>query len=144
MPLFFLEETMIKYIINTAYGSNVYKINKVVNETKNNLSIVKRICKENLFSYEGYLAAVKYKFNKYHLIPVVINKDNIFIPTKRVRDYENIWINLPQILLIEENENQTVITFRDYDKLVVSIKMEMLLKRVDLAGKILKYKLNIL
>ena len=133
---------MIKYITNTVYGCNIYHTTHQTSLNINNLSLVKKMCLEELFSYEGYLKGVKAKFGSVRLIPVYINKNILLIPTKRVRDYENIWLNYSQILLIESSDNKTKVTFKDYTNITINIKYHNFIKRIKLAKKIINYKLS--
>ncbi|NLL69266.1 MAG: hypothetical protein GX232_03565 [Acholeplasmataceae bacterium] len=131
---------MIKYLINTPYGCDIIYKDKVVSSKRNNLSIIKSYCLKELFTYEGYIKAIKSLFGDVQLIPVVINSSNIFIPTKRVRDYDNIWINIGAVILIEDENNQTNLTFKDYKKLTINIKYQKFIKRVEFSKIILDYK----
>lgn len=131
---------MIKYLINTPYGCNIIYKDKTITSKRNNLSIIKSYCLKELFTYEGYIKAIKSLFGDVQLIPVVINSNNIFIPTKRVRDYDNIWINISAVILIEEKNSQTTLTFKDYQKLTINIKYQKFIKRVEFSKTILDYK----
>lgn len=131
---------MIKYIVNTPYGSKIIKSNKILLSKDNNLTIIKKMCIENLFTYEGYLKAINKLFSKKHNIPVFINRDNQFIPIKRVRDYDNIWVNYSQVLTYKKYDNQTVIIFKDYQQLEINLKVNLFEKRVKMLYEIYRYK----
>ncbi|MDO9629276.1 MAG: competence protein ComK, partial [Acholeplasmataceae bacterium] len=75
------------------------------------LSYIKRLCVDHLFTYEGYLKAVKKKFDMSYKIPLYISDTIQLIPTKRTRDYENIWINYASIFRIEVDQQIQKITF---------------------------------
>ncbi|MGI6781548.1 MAG: competence protein ComK [Acholeplasmataceae bacterium] len=135
---------MIKYMINTPYGSNIFKTNQIVEmSSKNNLSIIKQICLQNLFTYEGYIKAVTKIFSKKYNIPVYIDQNHMFIPIRRVRDYENTWINYATVLTYEPYENQVLITFKDYDRLIINMKYNLFHKRVETLNKIINYTVKI-
>lgn len=131
---------MIKYIVNTSYGSKIIKLNQIEESKLNNLSIIKKLFIENLCTYEGYIKAVSKTFNIKHNIPVVINKDNLFIPLKRVRDYDNIWINYASIITYKQSNNMTTIIFFDHEELIINLKYSLFTKRVELLEKIIRYK----
>ncbi|MGI6787522.1 MAG: competence protein ComK [Acholeplasmataceae bacterium] len=131
---------MIKYIINTPYGSNIIKENEIIESKDSNLSIIKKICLDNLFTYDGYLKAINKIFNKKHNIPVYVNKKNLFIPLKRVRDYDNIWINYASILTYKSYDKKTLIIFNDYEKMIINLKYDLFKKRVELLSNIIMYK----
>lgn len=133
---------MIKYIINTPYGSKIFKLYEIIESKLNNLSIIKRLFIENLCTYEGYIKAVSKTFNIKHNIPVVINKDNLFIPLKRVRDYDNIWINYSSVITYNKFENQTIIIFKDFEQKVINLKYNIFLKRVETLKQIMKHKIK--
>jgi len=131
---------MIKYIINTPYGSKIFKSDEIIESKLNNLSIIKRLFIKNLCTYEGYIKAVNKTFNIKHNIPVVINKDNLFIPLKRVRDYDNIWINYAAVITYKQSNNMTTIIFFDHEELIINLKYSLFTKRVELLKKIIRYK----
>lgn len=133
---------MIKYIINTPYGSKIIKQGEIVESKLNNLSIIKRLCLQNLFTYEGYLKAATKIFNVKHNIPVYINKDNLFIPIKRVRDYDNIWINYQMVVTYYKTQDKTTVVFNDYEKIIINLKYNLFHKRVELLNHIIKYQIT--
>jgi competence transcription factor ComK len=111
---------MINYIINTQLGTKIYQENGIKYEKYTNLTYIKKLCLEAMFSYEGYLKAVKkiYKFK--YKIPVYINNSLMFIQTKRARDYDNIWINYASIKDIKCVEEFIEIIF--YNNEMIQIK----------------------
>lgn len=140
----FLLKTMIKYIINNAYGSTIYQYDKTTQSSANNLSIIKKLCLKHLFTYDGYLKAVQKTFNKFHQLPVYLNDNMIFIPIKRVRDYDNIWINYAQVISSQKQNNKTLIIFKNYSQLEIDLKYRQWSDRIVLAEAIKAYKHSIL
>jgi competence transcription factor ComK len=102
---------MILYIENTAEGSILYQEETIIKLTMSNLSYIKKKCLESLFTYEGYLKAVQKKIGLKYKVPVYIDDVTRMIPTKRVRDYDNIWINHAAIRELVEGIDGTDIYF---------------------------------
>ena len=65
----------------------------------------------HLFTYEGYLKAVKHVFNYGYRIPVYINPHMMMFSTKNVRDYDNVWINYASIVSINYIGNRIRLGF---------------------------------
>ncbi|MBE0701215.1 MAG: competence protein ComK, partial [Acholeplasmataceae bacterium] len=84
---------MIEYIINNHLGSMVYQEDQTVQHAKRNLCLIKSMCIEHFFTLEGYCYAVKKKLRFSYRVPLYLDEDHQFLPTQRLRDYENIWIN---------------------------------------------------
>ena len=133
---------MIEYIINNTSGCLVFQDGISMQHSKTNLSVVKQLCMKNLFTYEGYLKSVRYLFDKHYLIPVYVNETLMLIPTKRVRDYENIWINFMAIEDIQKTEYGTCILFFSKIKLNVNLKIETLQKQIQYLKEIRNHKVK--
>lgn len=134
---------MIKYIINNAFGSTIYKTSGNSLSKKSNLSIIKDLCIKHLFTYEGYLKACKKIFNKTQLVPVYISPYLQFLPTKRVRDYENIWINFSAIKTYKKYENnKTKLIFKDNKFLIINMRYHLFEKNILFLEKLKKYKVK--
>lgn len=131
---------MIKYIVNTAYGSKIFKVGSIEESKDNNFTIIKKLCIGNLFSYEGYIKAINKIFSKKHNIPVYINDKNIFIPIKRIRDYDNIWINYATILTYRSDNEKVIVIFKDFDELMIDLNYRLFSKRINLLNEIVVYK----
>lgn len=84
---------MIEYIVNTPKGSKIYKSDEIIESTNRNLFHIQLLCKKFLFTYEGYLEAVKQIIQLKYQIPIVLSNQLVLFPIKRVRDFDNIWIN---------------------------------------------------
>jgi len=108
----------------------------IYQETRNeqfkssSLAYIKRLCEEHLFTYDGYLKAIRVKFEIYHKPPLCISDTILLIPTKRTRDYENIWMNYSAIFKIEEIKEQTKIIFYSGHELYVNIRLKTLKKQI--------------
>lgn len=108
---------MINYIINTNIGTKIYQENGFIYEKNSNLAYIKKLCLEAMFSYEGYLKAIKKIYQFKYKIPVYINNSLMFIQTKRARDYDNIWINYASIKNIKYLDQDIEIIFYNNQKL---------------------------
>lgn len=121
---------MIEYIINNAKGSLIYQSHSMKQSNKTNLSIIKEICISSLFTYEGYLKAVQTKFGKSYRIPVYINEEQMYMPTKRTRDYDNIWINYSALIDVVSLGDHVEVTFESQRKLCINISLKSLQRQI--------------
>ncbi len=121
---------MIDYIINVNSGCMVYQEEGNLLLKGSSLGYIKRLCEEHLFTYEGYLKAVKLKFKTYHKIPLFLSDTIQLIPTTRVRDYENLWINYASIFHIEKFEQKQKITFYSGSIITLDIPTKTLNKQI--------------
>lgn len=85
---------------------------------------------EAFFSYEGYLKAVQKKYGKSYLIPLYINEQQIFIPIKRTRDYDNIWFNYAALTEVNIFDNEIELVFQSKRKLKVNISLNSLKRQI--------------
>jgi competence transcription factor ComK len=122
---------MIQYIENTAEGSILYQEGAIVKLTMSNLSYIKKKCLESLFTYEGYLKAVQKKIGLKYKVPVYIDDATRMIPTKRVRDYDNIWINYASIRELIERLEGTDIIFYGNRQIHLKNSYKTLKKQID-------------
>jgi len=121
---------MIEYLVNNGYGCLIYKNGTVTQYNGTNLSYIKKICIEYLFTFEGYTQAVQKKLGKQYKIPLFIDGELMLIPLKRIRDYDNIWINIAAIANIFEQKNAIEIVFESQRKLQINISMKSLRKQI--------------
>jgi len=97
---------------------------------KNNLSLIKQMCLDALFSYEGYLKAFQKKFGKVYRIPIYIDEEHMFIPIKRTRDFDNIWINYAAIHDINHGGNKIELIFESKQNLHINISFKSLKRQI--------------
>ena len=102
---------MIEYIINKQNQADIYQTDDVLCVNKTNLSVIKQLCIKQLFTYEGYLKAIKHVFKYGYRIPVYINPQMMMFATKNVRDYDNVWINFVSIISIKFIGNRVILGF---------------------------------
>ncbi len=121
---------MIDYVVNNAFGCIVYQNALVTQYKMSNLSYIKKMCIAHLFTYEGYLKAVQKNLGKRYKIPVAINSNTLFIPLKRSRDYDNIWVNFASITDIHELDHSIEVVFVSKRKLYLDISMKSLRKQI--------------
>ncbi len=133
---------MIEYIVNNAFGCLVYQEDEIVQMKKTNLSFIKELCLDNMFSYSGYLKAVKKKINISYKTPVYIDDLNRFIPTRRVRDYENIWVNCAAVKNVSRSEGGVRIRFFSDKEKTVNISFNSFIKQMKQLEVIRKVKVN--
>jgi competence transcription factor ComK len=134
---------MIEYIENHPLGSTIFYIDDIKQSTHRAQYHIECLCKQALFTYEGYIKALKKVINVSYQIPVFIDQLHGFIPISRVRDYENKWINWFAVSKINEHFNELELQFISGRRLYINYSMKRLKKRIDLLMKIKSMKVNI-
>lgn len=121
---------MIEYIVNNANGCLIYQSEGVRQSNKTNMSIIKELCLIAFFSYEGYLKAVQSKYGKSYRIPVYVDEEQMFMPIKRTRDYDNIWLNYAAIIEVTSFDDHIELVFESKRKLRVNISLKSLKRQI--------------
>ncbi len=103
---------MIEYIENNAYGAVIVENGSLLQTKKTNLAVIRDMCLNRFFSYEGYKKAVKKKIGISYRIPVYLDEENAFFPTRRARDFDNIWVNVKAIRSISDRNSGIHVVFR--------------------------------
>ena len=114
---------MIEYIINSAKGTTVYQTDQITHVSMFNLNYVKKLCHEALFSMEGYHEAIRKRLGITYNIPIYIHDELMLIQTKRMRDYDNIWINAAAIQMVKETDSGICIVFLSGRKIYLSLAL---------------------
>ncbi len=115
---------MIEYIINNAYGCLVFQNGTEYQFKISNLSFIKKMCFEYLFTYESYLKSVQKKTGKVYKLPIYIDESLMMIPTQRIRNFDNIWINYAAIKKFYQHKDGIELIFNSEIKLIVDISIE--------------------
>ncbi len=115
---------MIEYILHEKNQTVIYQTDEVVTYNESNLSIIKRICLYHLFTYEGYLKAIKYYFNFHYHIPIYIDEELQLFSTGGVKEYENIWINYASIESIIYLDKGIKLTFTSHRILIIALSRQ--------------------
>lgn len=131
---------MMNYLCNCSTGTAIYQNQTVKYVNHSNLFFVKQLCMQHLFSFEGYLKAIKQQFKKTYRIPIYFNNRLMLIPTQRYRDYDNIWINYAAIKNYWQTANTLTIEFDNLETVDINIKLKSFKRQIDLLSKIKKYK----
>ncbi len=122
---------MIEYIINKQNQAVIYQTEQIIIKDKPQLSVIKQLCLDYLFTYEGYLKAVKKRLNYRYRIPLYINEGLQLIATQRVRDYDNIWINYASIKSISYKGNRVSVRFTSNRNLDLSLTQAAFHKQIE-------------
>lgn len=133
---------MIEYIANDNKGCTVYQIESERHHPFSALYIVKRICLEHLFTYDGYKKSIEFLFHKIHLVPIVLSKNLILLPTERARNYENIWINIKAIQKLTKSESGIIITLMSGKQVLVHRSMKQILNQIAFSKEIESIKVK--
>jgi len=84
---------------------------KVVARTP--LGVVKAMCEDALFTYEGYVKAVKKTMGVSYQVPVYISECLTLVPLGRVRNHGTVWFNAASLLSLVTRPGGTDILFKD-------------------------------
>lgn len=131
---------MLEYIMNNHLGSTLFYSDKITFSSKSNLSIIKSLCIDSCFTYEGYIKAVKKKLKFSYKIPIYINEFLCMIQTKSIRDYENIWINYAAITSLSSNDDVLFVEFISGRNLSVKISLYTIRKQIEQIEQIRRLK----
>src|SRR5690606_10856632 len=116
---------MIYYIKNEINGGVAYPEKKVM--ARSALGAINSLCKENLFTLEGYLKATRENLGFKYKIPIVISNCKVFFYTKSLKSYDNIFINFVAIEKAEKLGELTRLIFDD-EVLDLDIKYDAFLR----------------
>ncbi len=118
--------------------------NKIIidDNIKLNISVEKyldKILLEQLTTYEGRTKAIKLKYGFVKLTPIYIDQTNILIPLYNLKDYENIYINMCNIVTLKSKGSKTIILFKDSKEITVNKKINIISKYIVRARTINHY-----
>ena len=134
---------MIEYIQNDCHGSTIFYQDKVVKSKRNALYEIKNMCLQHFFSYEGFIKSVRKTMKEKYQIPILIDDEHAFLPTCRVRDYENKWINVCSIYQIMPHQRGVELIFYSGRRLYIDYSVNRLKNKIKLIMKIKSMKVNI-
>ncbi|MFP4186940.1 MAG: competence protein ComK [Acholeplasmataceae bacterium] len=133
---------MVEYIENNAYGAVIVENGKPIQTKRTNLAVIRDMCLDRLFSYEGYVKAVRKKIGICYRIPVYLDDENAFFPTRRTRDFANIWVNAEAIKGITEHGSGILILFRSGSKKELRISRSRVMRAITVLQEIRKAKVK--
>ena len=131
---------MIEYLMNESYGSRLFFTDDVIDSHVPINTHIKRYCMDALFTYEGYLKSVKKKVKERYQIPVYINESMAFIPTRRIKDYENVWINYYAIKDYQQTNQMLEVIFHSGKRLYLKYSLNKLENKIRLLTEIKNIK----
>ncbi len=120
------------------YTEIVFKTYELIID-KSNISVIKKICRDNLFNYDYKIKYTKEILNIKTRPPLYINKNILLIPTKALRSYDNVWINYFNISNITKKGSKTKIIFDNLKELILNINYHSFLKSINEAKRIINY-----
>lgn len=94
---------------------------KVQKALKSPLSVVKGLCKRELFSYESRVNYTKQQLNIKSKIPVYINDKVLLMPTNSPKRYDTYWLNYYEVFTYEKHFNKTLVLFHNLEEIVVDV-----------------------
>ena len=114
---------MIEYLTNHSDGTIIYQSDGFYTTKYSLLYTIEQFCMEHLFTYTGYRKAVKHVLKFTQLIPIYLDEYTQFISVKRVRDYDNYFINIKSISHIEQQKEMLQFTFISGRKLYIKMSL---------------------
>ena len=130
------------YIVNSAYGCDIFQENKKHTFKSSSISYIKLLCIEHLFSFDGYLKACREIFKFKYKIPLYITENLQFIPTKSFKDMDVIWINYAQINHFIFKKQEILLVFYDETELCVKMSEKAWIKQIRRLDMIKSYKVK--
>lgn len=121
---------MIEYIKHNNLLTYVYKTYETNIIHKPVISYIKTMCYQHLFDYQGYKNAIKRVFGYKYKIPLYIDTQIQLIPTERIKNYENIWVNFQAIEKIISLDSNLEIQFYSGHKLRIKVSMNTMKKQI--------------
>ncbi len=120
------------------YTEIVFKTYELIVD-KSNISVIKKICMDNLFNYDHRIRYTKEILNIKTKPPLYINRNILLISTKSLRSYDNVWINYFSISGIVKRGSKCKVIFNDLKELLLDINYQSFLKSVNNAKRIINY-----
>lgn len=102
-------------------------------------SIVKGLCKRELFSYESRSMLTKNKLNIKTKIPIYINENVLLMPTNSPKRYDTHWINYYEVFSFEKYFNGTIILFYNLNEKLLDVSYKSFKIMMEKASIINKY-----
>ena len=131
------------YIRNTAQGAIIYqKTHTNTHKRHSNLTVIKKLCVSHLFTYQGYLSAVKECLKMSYKVPIYMSEAHQWIALENIRCYENIWINMANVETTKRHHEGTQFVFFDTQTLCVKNKYEHILSLIEKLSAIRAYKVK--
>ncbi|MGE4320885.1 MAG: competence protein ComK [Acholeplasmataceae bacterium] len=127
---------MIEYIEHAGLMTKVVKTHEILYFNKPMITIIKNLCYDKLFSYEGYKKAVRKRLDMSYRLPLYIDEDLQLFPIENTRNYENMWINSVLIKDIHMSEDGVSITFFSMHKIYVNTSLNSINKQIKRLNQI--------
>ena len=133
---------MIEYMANHQKGTIIYQTDdtRITNHTL--LYTVNELCMKHLSTYEGYRESVKRVHEIKELIPIYLCETLQLIPTKRFKEYDNIYYNYAAIDHYHKVDNGIEIHFISGRKLVIEQTQSFFIKQLEKLAKIRNTKVK--
>ena len=133
---------MIEYMSNHQKGTIIYQTHDVKMINHSLLYVVNELCMNHLCTYEGYRKSVKKTHEIKELIPIFLCESIQLIPTKRFKEYDNIFFNYAAIDHYQYVENEIEIHFISGRKLRIKQSLSFYEKQLKKLAKIRNTKVK--
>lgn len=120
------------------YSQVVFKTHTLMID-KSNITVIKKICETQLFSYESRIKNTKTTLNIQTRVPLYVHDYLLLIPLKSPRRYDNIWVNYHAIKDIRKVDSKVIILFENLKEIKVEISFRALKNSIKHAKMIKKH-----
>ncbi|MBQ3001613.1 MAG: competence protein ComK [Bacilli bacterium] len=110
------------FYIKVENNNEIYVLSNTI--SKINISwkrYIEELCIENLSTLDGRIKAVKRKYGWIKHTPIYVNNDLVLFYINALKDNNNYFINVKNIVNMEGNDKSTYITFVNNEKIVLNI-----------------------
>lgn len=91
---------------------------------------------KQLTTYQGRIDSIKKIYGIKKLVPIYIDPNINLFPVYNLKDYENIYINVVNILKVKKHKNSSLICFKGGDELLIDKNITILNKYIKRALRI--------
>ena len=91
---------------------------------------------DSLTTYKGRINAIKNKYHYKKCVPIYITSNCCFIPTTKLDDIDNLFINVYAILNIINQNDKTKIIFKDNTSIIINKRYQQFIINVKRANLI--------
>lgn len=129
------------YLVRSEIGIKVVSKTGEIQEIKKGLiEYLNQCAMKNLSTYEGRVKSVKNVLGITSKIPVYIDHENLFFPSKGIRNYDCVFINYCYVLSTTRwHSNQTRITFHNLTDLIIDVEYKKINIQIKKCEKIISH-----
>ena len=126
------------YIMQTAQGIKVHTGVKIIEYDKSINKFLNEQLYAELTTLSGRKEALKQLFKLKNNIPIYIDNNTCLFESHHHRDLDNVFINANQVIAVQSEGEQTLITFKQFHTLKVNKPCRKLMKKWKATKAIMK------